>query len=80
MQINEYFSSIEDPRIDRGKLHSLETIFGLTIIAVICGIKSWEKIALFGRLRQKELSAIINFTNGVPSHDTMERVYILKTG
>ena len=77
MQINNYFKSIEDPRIDRKKLHSLDTIFSLTIIAVLCGIKSWEQIAMFGRLRQKELSDIIDFTNGVPSHDTIERVYSL---
>lgn len=75
MQINNYFKSIEDPRIDRKKLHSLDTIFSLTIIAVLCGIKSWEQIAMFGRLRQKELSDIIDFSNGVPSHDTIERVY-----
>lgn len=77
MQINKYFESIADPRIDRKKLHSLDTIFSLTIIAVLCGIKSWEQIAMFGRLRQKELSEIIDFTNGVPSHDTIERVYSL---
>lgn len=75
MQINNYFESIEDPRIDRKKLHSLNTIFSLSIIAVLCGIKSWEQIAMFGRLRQKELSDIIDFKNGVPSHDTIERVY-----
>lgn len=77
MQIHNYFESIEDPRIDRKKLHSIDTIFSLTIVAVLCGIKSWEQIALFGRLRQKELSEIIDFTNGVPSHDTIERVYSL---
>jgi predicted transposase YbfD/YdcC len=75
MQINDYFKTIEDPRLDRHKLHSLDTIFSLTIVAVICGIKSWEQIEFFGKLRQKELSTIIDFSNGVPSHDTIERVY-----
>jgi hypothetical protein len=32
---------------------------------------------MFGRLRQKELSTIIDFSNGVPSHDTIERVFSL---
>jgi predicted transposase YbfD/YdcC len=32
---------------------------------------------MFGRLRQKELSSIIDFSNGVPSHDTIERVFSL---
>jgi predicted transposase YbfD/YdcC len=77
MQINKYFQEIEDPRIDRKKLHSLDTIFSLTIIATLCGIKSWEQIAMFGRLRQKELADMIDFSHGVPSHDTIERVYSL---
>jgi predicted transposase YbfD/YdcC len=77
MQIKNYFSGIEDPRIERSKQHSLDTIFSLTIIAVLCGIKAWEHIAMFGRLRQKKLSTIIDFTNGVPSHDTIERVFSL---
>jgi predicted transposase YbfD/YdcC len=75
MQIHEYFGSIEDPRIERSKLHSLSTILGLTIVASLCGIKSWEQISSFGEFRQKELSAILDFSNGVPSHDTLERVY-----
>ena len=32
---------------------------------------------MFGRLREKELAGIIDFSNGVPSHDTIERVYSL---
>lgn len=75
MQINEYFSSIKDPRIERSKLHSLSDIFGLTIIANICGIKSWEEISYFGELKQRELSQLLEFKNGVPSHDTLERVF-----
>ena len=75
MQIHEYFGNIEDPRIERSKLHSLSTIFGLTIVASLCGIKSWEQISSFGNFRQKELSQILDFSKGVPSQDTLERVY-----
>ena len=75
--MQNYFDKIEDPRIERSKLHSLTSILSLTVIATLCGIKSWEKIAMFGRLRQKELSELIDFSNGVPSHDTIERVYSL---
>lgn len=75
MDIKKYFSSIKDPRIERSKLHSLDTIFVLTITASLCGVKSWEHISAFGKERQGELSEIIDFTNGVPSHDTLERVF-----
>lgn len=75
MDIKKYFSSINDPRIERSKLHSLDAILGLTIIASLCGVSSWEHISAFGRERQEELSEMIDFTNGVPSHDTLERVF-----
>lgn len=75
MQITEYFSGIQDPRREQGQLHSLSTVFGLTILAVICGITSWEQISLFGRLRRKELCQVLDFSNGIPSHDTLERVF-----
>ena len=38
MEIHEIFKGIDDPRIERTKLHMLEDIFGLTLIAVVCGI------------------------------------------
>ena len=74
MQINEYFGSINDPRIEQGKLHPLSRIFGLTI-ASISGVKGWEHISAFGKYRYKELDTVLDFSNGVPSHDTLERVY-----
>lgn len=76
MQITEYFRGIEDPRREQGRLHNISTVFGLTILAVICGIISWEQISLFGRLRRKELCQVLDFINGIPSHDTLERVFI----
>jgi predicted transposase YbfD/YdcC len=75
MTVFSHFSSVSDPRILRSKLHSLNTIFGLTITAVLCGMKSWEHISAFGKERQEELSEMIDFTNGVPSHDTLSRVF-----
>lgn len=75
MTTKEIFSSIEDPRLERNKLHSIEDIFTLTLLAVICGVKSWEGIELFGKMKQEELKGIVSFKNGVPSHDTIERVY-----
>jgi hypothetical protein len=44
MNIKEIFSQISDPRIERGKLHLLDDIFGLSLLAVICGAESWESI------------------------------------
>ena len=77
MEAHEIFAGIPDPRIDRQKLHSLEDILTLTLLATICGVKSWENIALFGKTKRADLLGVVRFQNGVPSHDTIERVFSL---
>lgn len=71
----DYFQTIPDTRVDRTKLHLLEDIIGLTVIAVICGAEGWEAIAEFGRMKEKFLRTILSLPNGIASHDTIERVF-----
>ena len=47
--ISNYFSDIEDPRINRKKLHSLSDILILTISAMFSGADGYEAIEEFGR-------------------------------
>ena len=46
-----HFSNLEDPRIDRKKLYSLEEILFTTLCAVISGAESWYDIEDFGKAR-----------------------------
>jgi predicted transposase YbfD/YdcC len=74
MKLQEIFSQIPDPRIDRRKLHLLEDILLLALLAVICGAESYEAIELFGKSKLEFLKQIMDLPNGIPSHDTIERV------
>jgi predicted transposase YbfD/YdcC len=75
-QIDELIEqTIEDPRIDRRKLHELSDIIILCLIAVICGAESWENIELFGQSKQSLLGSFLKLPNGIPSHDTIERLF-----
>ncbi len=47
VSIAEAFSSIEDPRINRKKLHSLTDILVLTICAMLSGADGYEAIEEF---------------------------------
>ncbi len=69
------FSAIPDPRIERCKKHLLEDIILLTIISVICGAESWESIEHFGKSRKEFLKQVLKLPNGIPSHDTIERLF-----
>lgn len=39
---------IEDPRMNRKKVHKMETIIYISIAAVICEVQSWNEIEEFG--------------------------------
>lgn len=75
MQIGAIFSGITDPRIERKKLHLLEDILGLALLATICGSEGWETIEEFGNSKEDVLSELLELPNGIPSHDTIERLF-----
>ncbi|MBI3317098.1 MAG: ISAs1 family transposase [Candidatus Omnitrophica bacterium] len=70
-----HFSIIRDPRIERTKLHKLESILFIAVCAVLCGIESWEGMEEFGEGRKEWLAKYVDLTNGIPSHDTFGRLF-----
>jgi len=75
--IMDYFVSIEDPRKWRNVRHKLEDIIILSIVAVICGAEGWEEIEEFGNSKETFFKSILELPHGIPSHDTIRRVFML---
>jgi predicted transposase YbfD/YdcC len=73
--ITEHFASLEDPRIERTKLHQLLDIIVIAICAVICGADDWVEVELFGNAKLTWLRTFLELPNGIPSHDTFGRVF-----
>ena len=69
-----YFAELPDPRSTRTRWHRLDDILVITLCAVICGADSFEEIERFGKARQDWLKTFLNLPNGIPSHDTFNRV------
>ncbi|MCW5922867.1 MAG: ISAs1 family transposase [Saprospiraceae bacterium] len=70
----EAFGSVEDPRIDRSKLYPLIEILFLTTSAVLSGFEEWDEIVDFGEEKLDWLRKYLSYENGIPSHDTVNRV------
>jgi len=70
-----YFDTITDPRLERSKLHCLKDIIGLTICAVLSGCTNWEEIEIYGKGKISFLKQFLTLSNGIPSHDTLNRVF-----
>jgi predicted transposase YbfD/YdcC len=69
------FRSINDPRIERKKKHSLLDIIILSVTGVLCGADGSEDIAEFGKIHLTFLRQFLELKNGIPSHDTIRRVF-----
>lgn len=75
MHIINFSKHIIDHRMNRNKVHSVETIVYIAMAAVICGAESWNEIEMFGRSKAEYFRSRIPSFNGVPSHDTFNRFF-----
>jgi predicted transposase YbfD/YdcC len=73
--IKKYFARLPDPRVRGRTRHLLLDIVVLAICGVIANCDDWPDIALFARKRQAWFRRFLRLPNGVPSHDTFERVF-----
>ncbi len=73
--IEEHFGELKDPRIERSKLHKLIDILVIAICGVICGADTWEDVEAFGKAKQAWFEGFLELSNGIPSHDTFNRVF-----
>jgi len=69
------FRQVEDPRRDITKLHQLNDILLISILAVICGAEKWKDIETFGSSKVDFLSTFLELPNGIPKLDTYRRVF-----
>ena len=70
----EYLSGIEDPRIERTRLHKLTDILVMAIVSTIGGAEGWEDMELFCKSKEEWLCGLLSLKNGIPSDDTFRRV------
>jgi predicted transposase YbfD/YdcC len=73
----QYFGAIEDPRCSGKVGHRLLDILVIAVCAVVACAESWCDIALYGRSKLAWLKTFLELANGIPSHDTFRRVFML---
>ncbi len=75
MDFLDVFGQLDDPRIERKKLHPMPEILLLTLCAVICGAESWDDIETFGESKVEFLRRYLPYEHGIPSDDTLRRFF-----
>jgi predicted transposase YbfD/YdcC len=71
----DHFACLDDPRVERTRLHPLLSIVVIAICAVISGAESWDDIEEFGEIRADWFATFLDLPHGIPSHDTFNRVF-----
>jgi len=71
----EYFKSLPDPRVNRTKDHDLIDIIVIAICTLLCGGETFNDMEDFGLAKEPWFKTFLNLRNGIPSHDTFNRVF-----
>jgi hypothetical protein len=75
LSIPKFFAKLQDPRRAHRRLYPLQDIIVIALCAVIAGAQDWQQVVTFGRKRRDGLATFLELPNGIPSHDTFERVF-----
>lgn len=74
-ELLEVLSRIEDPRQEWKVKHSLKDVIIIVLVAMLGNADDWVEMEMFARLHEKTLRKYLELPNGIPSHDTMQRVF-----
>ena len=69
------FEDVPDPRVDRTKSHKLLDILVIGICTLLCCGESFNDMEEFGNAKHDWLKTFLELPNGIPTHDTFNRVF-----
>lgn len=77
MDLHSHLNEIPDFRLEnKNFLHKLSDILFLSICGILSGAEGFEEIAEYGKEKEEYLRNYLELPNGIPSHDTIRRVFI----
>jgi predicted transposase YbfD/YdcC len=71
----EHLATITDPRVNRTKDHELIDILVIAICALLCRAETFNEMEDFGNAKLDWFKTFLSLPNGIPSHDTFNRVF-----
>ena len=69
------FTEIEDSRCARNTLYPIEEILLLAVCGAISGADDFVALEEFGESKLDWLRGFLSYERGIPSHDTLGRVF-----
>lgn len=75
--ILDYASTVMDVRQEKKVLHKMADIILLVFFATLANADDWVEIEVFGKEHEDFLHNYLELPNGIPSHDTIQRVFAM---
>ena len=75
LSLIEHFKDLPDPRVNRTKAHDLIDILVIAICSLLCGGEGFNDMEDFGEAKRDWFKSFLTLRNGIPSHDTFNRVF-----
>jgi predicted transposase YbfD/YdcC len=75
LSLIEHFKDLPDPRVERTKEHDLIDILVIAICTLLCAGESFNDMEDFGKAKQDWFKTFLPLRNGIPSHDTFNRLF-----
>ncbi len=70
-----HLEQLEDPRMERRRLHNLTDIMVIALCTLLCGGESFNDMEDFGKAKEDWFKNFLELSSGIPSHDTFNRVF-----
>jgi predicted transposase YbfD/YdcC len=74
LSLIEHFKNLADPRINRTKDHDLIDMLIIAVCTLLCAGESFKDMEDFGKAKEDWFRTFLSLRNGIPSHDTFNRV------
>ncbi len=71
----EHFEKLPDPRMKRTRCHKLVDILVIGLCSELTGGEGFNEMEAFGTDREEWLRTFLELPNGIPTHDTFNRVF-----
>jgi predicted transposase YbfD/YdcC len=75
LSLIEHFEILPDPRVNRTKDHELIDVLVIAVCTLLCAGESFNDMEDFGRAKEDWFKTFLTLRNGIPSHDTFNRVF-----
>lgn len=73
----DYVSTVTDIRQEKKVQHKMMDIIMLVFFAMLANADDWVEMEVFGREHEDFLRRYLELPNGIPSHDTIQRVFAI---